>query len=130
MDGNHRWKLLVKVMNSKTLSFEVINNCPLIRDPIVGNLLWLHQGWLILSLVTLSATVSMFTLPSQWLSMSLHYSYGGYNEEISCYWIGLAKIKYRFQGTSVSKEGLLFASNSSLNSSTENGEEELLHCQN
>lgn len=79
----------------------------------------------ILSLVTLSATVSMFTLPLQWLIMSLHYSYDGYNEEISCYWIGLAKIKYRFQGrpTSVSKEGLLFASNSSLNSSTENGEE-------
>lgn len=57
--------------------------------------------------------------------MSLHYSYGGYTEEIICYWIGLAKIKYRFQGTSVTKEGLLFANNSSLNSSTENGEEEL-----
>lgn len=55
--------------------------------------------------------------------MSLHYSYGGYNEEISCYWIGLAKIKYHFQGTSVTKEGLLFANNSRLNSSTENGEE-------
>lgn len=47
----------------------------------------------------------------------------GYDEEINCYWIGLAKIKYHFQGTSFSKEGLLFASYISLNSTTENGEE-------
>lgn len=47
LDSNLWWKLLVKVMNSNP-SFEVINNCPLIPDPIVGNLLWLHQGGLIL----------------------------------------------------------------------------------